>query len=124
MLVSLAINFLIVPVLAYIIGSTLLSSDPQLFAGLAISALLPTSNMTVAFTMLAKGNVPAAVKLTVISLIMGSILAPWYLLVMVGKYVPIDPITTMKTIAFVVFIPMILGVLSYKSLLTRYSLVC
>lgn len=119
--VSLALNFLFVPLLAFLLGSTFLSTEPQMFAGLALAALLPTGNMTVAFTMIAEGNVSAAVKLMVISLIVGSFLAPWYLLAMVGRYVPIDVLATMQTIVIIVFIPMVLGVFSYKLILTRYS---
>lgn len=119
--VAFALNFLLIPLIAFIIGKLILVDNPQLFAGLAISALLPTSNMTIAFTMLAKGNVPAAIKLTVFSLILGSILAPWYLLVMVGQYIAIDVIATMKTIGLVVFLPMVMGVITYNLLLKRFS---
>lgn len=56
-IVALALNFLLIPLIVLIIGKSLLTGNPQLFAGLAISALLPTSNMTIAFTMLARGNV-------------------------------------------------------------------
>jgi predicted Na+-dependent transporter len=120
-LISLIINFIAVPLLAVIIGSTFLANQPQLYAGLAISALLPTSNMTIAFTMLAKGNVPAAIKTTVISLFMGALLAPWFLLIMVGKYIPVDVVQIIKTVALVVFFPMLIGISTYKLLLTRYT---
>ena len=118
---SLAINFTLVPLLAYLLGTLFLLRDPQLFAGLAIASLLPTSNMTIAFTMLAKGNVPAAVKLTVISLVLGSLLTPWYLLLMVGKYVPVDILQTLETVGIVVFLPLIMGTTTYSLLLRRYS---
>ena len=77
--------------------------------------------MTISWTMLYKGNVPAAVKNTTLSLIIGSLVAPWYLLVMVGKYVPVDVVATFKLIATVVFIPLILGHFTYKWLLTKYT---
>ena len=102
MLTTMALNFLAIPVIAYLLGVGFLLKDPQLFAGLAITALLPTGNMTIAFTMLAKGNVPAAIKSTTLGLLLGSLLAPWYLLVMVGKYVPVDIWLTLKTISLVV----------------------
>ncbi len=115
------LNFLLVPGIAYLLGIGFLLSDPQLFAGLAITSLLPTSNMTIAFTMLANGNVPAAVKLTTTGLLIGSVLTPWYLLVMVGKYVPVDTLLTLKTIAVVIVLPLIMGVLTYSQLLKKYS---
>jgi len=121
MLTSLGINFVLVPLLAYLLGTAFLLSEPQLFAGLAITSLLPTSNMTIAFTMFAKGNVPGAVKLTVLSLVLGSLLAPWYLLAMVGKYIPIDVLKTMQTIMLVVFLPLIMGTVTYSHILKKYT---
>lgn len=119
--VSFILNFILIPLIAFIIGKTLLTNSPELFTGLAISALLPTSNMTIAYTMFAKGNVPAAIKLTVLSLILGSTLTPWYLLLMVGQYIAIDVVATMKTISLVVFLPMTMGVVTYNLILRHFS---
>jgi len=98
---SILINFLIVPVIAYILGNTLLSERPIMFAGLALSALLPTSGMTISWTAIQKGNLNAAVKLTVFGLILGSLLTPWYLLGMVGQYVDINILDTFIKIIIV-----------------------
>lgn len=122
MLTIMILNFGVIPLIAYLLGIGFLLEDPQLFAGLAITALLPTSNMTIAFTMLAKGNVPGAIKATTTGLLLGSILAPWYLLVMVGKYVPIDILLTLKTIGLIILIPMLAGVITYTYLIKKYSL--
>lgn len=118
---SFIINFLIIPLIAYGIGITLLKDQPLMFAGLALSALLPTSGMTISWTMLQKGNVTLAIKLTVFGLIIGSLLTPWYLLVMVGQYVEINVFETIRTILLVVFVPMILGQITFKSLTKKYS---
>ncbi|GAB6181789.1 bile acid:sodium symporter [Desulfotomaculum defluvii] len=115
------LNFLLIPAFAYLLGTQFLLNEPELFAGLAITSLLPTSNMTIAFTMLAKGNVPASIKMTTLGLLLGSFLAPWYLYLLVGKYVPVDILATIKTIALVILIPLILGVLTYNYLLKKYS---
>ncbi|GFR34693.1 hypothetical protein TCEA9_05050 [Thermobrachium celere] len=40
---------------------------------------------------------------------------------MVGKYIPIDIVKTFITIIQVVVIPLILGVVTYKMLLKKYS---
>lgn len=118
---SMAINFILIPGIAYLIGKAMLTQYPMMFAGLALAALLPTSGMTISWTALQKGNVPASIKLTVFGLIIGSLVTPWYLLVMVGKYVPIDIFATMQTIALVVFVPMIFGHFTFKFLLKKYS---
>lgn len=119
---SVLINFLIVPAVAYLLGITILQDHPIMFAGLALSALLPTSGMTISWTAIQNGNVPAAVKLTVFGLVLGSLLAPWYLLVMVGQYVDVNVLETFRTILMVVFVPMILGHLTFKQLLKTYTL--
>ncbi len=118
---SIVINFVLVPFVAFLIGKTLLHNHPIMFAGLALSALLPTSGMTISWTAIQKGNMTAAVKLTVFGLILGSLLTPWYLLVMVGKYVDINVMETFRTILLVVFVPMILGHLTFKWLMKTYT---
>lgn len=121
LVLSLLINFVIIPVIAYAIGKLLLSEHPIMFAGLALSALLPTSGMTISWTAIQKGNVATAVKLTVFGLIIGSLLTPWYLLAMVGKYVDVNILSTIQSIIMIVFIPMILGHLTYKWLMKKYT---
>lgn len=116
---SLGLNFLVIPAIAYAIGHTLLISEPLLFAGLALSALLPTSGMTISWTMLQQGNVSVAIKLTIVGLLAGSILTPWYLYLMVGQLVQIDLLATFKSIGFIIFIPMLLGQITYQLLLRQ-----
>ncbi|MGJ7919040.1 arsenic resistance protein [Neobacillus sp. LXY-4] len=118
---SLLINFAVVPLVAFSLGKLFLNNHPIMFAGLALSALLPTSGMTISWTSIQKGNVPSAIKLTVFGLILGSVLTPWYLLLMVGKYVDVDILETFKTIFLVVFLPMLLGHLTFKVLMKKYT---
>ncbi|UCZ52170.1 arsenic resistance protein [Bacillus shivajii] len=119
---AIVMNFLIIPGIAYAIGKLFLTEYPIMFAGLALAALLPTSGMTISWTALQKGNVPASVKLTVFGLIIGSILTPWYLIAMVGEYVDINILATIRTIALIVFLPMILGHFTFKLILKKYTL--
>ncbi|OEH86685.1 hypothetical protein BHU72_10160 [Desulfuribacillus stibiiarsenatis] len=118
---ALVINFTFIPLVAYLLGCTFLQTEPDLFAGLAIVALLPTGNMTIAFTMLAKGNVPASIQLTVVGLLSGALLAPWYLLAMVGKYVPVDIVIIMQTILLVVFVPLLAGLITYQLIMKKVT---
>jgi ACR3 family arsenite efflux pump ArsB len=119
---SLMLNFMIIPILAYLIGITMLYDEPEMIAGLALASLLPTSGMTISWTMIFKGNVPAAIKMTAVGLITGSLLAPWYLLLMVGKFVDINVGQLFTTISVVVFLPLILGNLTYRFILKRYDI--
>lgn len=119
---SIIINFLIVPVIAFGLGKSMLHDHPIMFAGLVLSALLPTSGMTISWTAIQKGNVSSAVKLTVFGLVLGSLLTPWYLLIMVGQYVEINVMQTFSTIIMVVFVPMLLGHITFKFLMKKYTI--
>lgn len=119
---AMILNFIIIPAIAYLLGYFLLQEQPILFAGLTLIALLPTSGMTISWTSISSGNVPGAVKLTVLGLLLGAILAPFYLLVMVGQLVDINLITVMRTILVVVFIPLLLGGITTKGLSRRFEL--
>lgn len=121
LLLSLGINFAVIPVIAYWIGITFLGSEPAMLAGLIMISLFPTSGMTISWTMLSKGNVPAAIKITAVSLLLGSFLAPWYLYVLAGKFVDIDPVQTLFTILQIVVLPMVLGNLTYRLLMRKYT---
>lgn len=120
---SLAMNFLLIPLSAFLIGKVFLSNSPELFVGLIMISLFPTSGMTISWTMLSKGNVAAAIKITAISLILGSFLAPWYLLGTVGQLVSVDVWGTFITIIQVVILPLLLGNITYRLILKKYSVV-
>lgn len=116
------INFILVPIIAIIFGKIFLSDNPQMFAGIIMISLFPTSGMTISWTMLSKGNVAAAIKVTAVSLLMGSFLAPVYLYYILGTLVEIDIIETFLTIIQIVILPMILGVATYKLMLKKITL--
>lgn len=118
---SLLINFILIPIIAYIFGKIFLAGSPQLFAGIVMISLFPTSGMTISWTMLNKGNVPAAVKITAISLLLGSFLAPVYLYFAVGTLVDVNIIQIFITIAQIIIVPMILGNITYRLILKKYT---
>ena len=121
LLVASLINFLIIPGVAYLLGTSFLQSEPEMFAGLALASLLPTSGMTISWTMLNKGNVPAAVKITALSLIAGSLLTPGYLYLMVGQFLAFDLKLIIAKLVLLVFVPMILGNLTYRWIKKKYT---
>jgi arsenite transporter len=121
MTISTLINFVITPTLAWLIGRWLLADYPAMMAGLAIASLLPTSGMTISWTVLNGGNAPAAVRITVISLLGGSLLMPLYLVIMVGQRVPLEIPLMLARIAIMVILPMILGTVTYSFLQKRYT---
>jgi len=116
-----AINFGVIPFVAWAIGLLWFAEQPFLALGLLLAALLPTSGMTIAWTGFAQGNVAAAVKMTVVGLILGSLATPFYLQWLVGAVVPVDLGAVFLQIALVVLLPMLLGQLTREALVRRHG---
>lgn len=109
---AMVINFVILPLVAFGFAWVFFRGEPSLFVGMILAGLFPTSGMTISWTGFAKGNVKAAVQMTVIGLILASLLAPVYLLVLAGKVVELDIRSVLVTILLVIFVPMLAGTLT------------
>ena len=112
-----AVNFGVIPFLALVIGKFFFADQPLIALGLLLAALLPTSGMTISWTGFARGNISAAIKMTVIGLILGSIATPFYAKWLMGAVVDIPLASIFRQIVMIVFLPMILGVVTRLSLL-------
>lgn len=111
------INFAIVPFFAFGIGKLFFSDRPLVLLGLLLTSLLPTSGMTISWTGFAKGNLSAAIKMTVIGLIAGSLATPLYAKFLMGTVVEIPLVDVFKQIVLIVFLPMLLGFVTKKVLI-------
>src|SRR5574343_2097290 len=120
-LLAQVINFGIVPFVAFALGRIFFPAQPYHAVGLLLAALLPTSGMTISWTGFAGGNLGAAVKMTVLGLILGSLLTPFYLQWLAGSRVPVDLSAVFAQIALVVFLPMLAGHLTQAHLLRKYG---
>ena len=109
---ALLMNFILIPALGYGLGLLFFADAPLIRLGLLLTSLLPTSGMTISWTGFAKGNVPAAVKMTVIGLIMGSLLTPLYLSALLGAVVQVPMQDVFVQILVIVFVPLVLGYLT------------
>jgi predicted Na+-dependent transporter len=83
------INFGIIPFLAFGLGKFFFSDQPLIALGLLLTSLLLTSGMTISWTGFAKGNLNAAIKMTVIGLIVGSLATPFYAKWLMGTVIEI-----------------------------------
>ena len=120
-LMTQGINFLIIPFVAYGIGIIFFADRPYLALGLLLASLVPTSGMTISWTGFAKGNLAAAVKMTVVGLILGSLLTPLYIRFLMGAQVDVDMASVMKQILVVVFLPMVAGYATQRLAVKRYG---
>ncbi|WP_320175480.1 bile acid:sodium symporter [Maridesulfovibrio sp.] len=115
------INFGIVPFVAFGFGMYFFSDRPYMALGLLLAGLVPTSGMTISWTGFAKGNMSAAVKMTVVGLVAGSLLTPVFVKLLMGASIEINLMAVFKQIVFIVFLPMGLGFLTQKFMIKRYG---
>lgn len=119
--VTQAVNFLIIPFLTYAVGWLFFRDQPYMMLGLLLAGLVPTSGMTISWTGFAKGNVAAAVKMTVIGLTLGSLLTPLYVKGLLGATVTMNLASVFSQIALIVFLPMALGYATQRMLVARFG---
>lgn len=113
------VNFVAIPLLGWGLGALFFRDKPFLALGLLLTSLLPTSGMTISWTGFAKGNVPSAVRMTLIGLLLGSLLAPLYLKGLLGASVEISMGRVFSQIALTVLVPLVLGGLLHEILIRR-----
>lgn len=116
---AMALNFIAMPLIAWGLALLFFRNQPGLYVGMVLAGLFPTSGMTISWTGFAKGNVAAAVKMTVIGLIAASLLAPLYLAAFAGTVVPVDVVEVLKMVLLVVGVPMAAGVATRVGLVRR-----
>ena len=115
------INFAVIPFVAYGLGRLIFADQLYLALGLLLAALLPTSGMTISWTGFAKGNMGAAINMTIIGLTLGSIATPFYVLALLGAEVDVNIMMVIKQILFIVFPPRALGFATRQYLLKKYT---
>ena len=114
-----AINFLVIPFVALLIGRWFFPAEPLLVLGLLLAALLPTSGMTISWTGFAKGNLEAAVQMTVVGLVLGSLATPLYTQWLLGAAVEVPIPQVFRQILLIVFLPMLLAQITRIVLIAR-----
>lgn len=119
--IAIIINFGVTPFIGYFIGKIIFPDTPLAAVGLLLTCLLPTSGMTISWTGFAKGNVSAAVKMTIIGLIIGSLATPLYLKLLMGTVVSISLGEIFSQIIFIVFLPLIAGYLTQLFLKNKFG---
>ena len=120
-IVTQLVNFAVIPFLAWGIGVAFFPDRPFMSLGLLLAGLVPTSGMTISWTGFAKGNMAAAVKMTVIGLVVGSLATPLYVQTMMGAAIEVNVVGVFKQIVFIVFLPMALGYATQRSLVRKYG---
>src|SRR5690625_324016 len=118
---ALGVNFILIPMVAYGLGLVFFRHEPTLALGLLLAALLPTSGMTISWTGFAKGNIPAAIKITIIGLFLGSVLTPFYVQFLLGTQIPMELGLVFRQIFLFIAVPLIAGQITRHWLIKKYG---
>lgn len=120
-IITQVINFIIMPLMGYLIGKIFFRSNVYLILGLLLTSLLPTSGMTISWTGMAKGNINEAIKMTVIGLLLGAVLTPIYLKVFLGASIDIPLKDIFNQIIMVILLPMAAGYFTQQFLIKKFG---
>ncbi len=118
---SLAVNFIFMPVLALVVAWIFFQDQPIYAVGLYLVALLPTSGMTAAWTGMAKGNLNTALVIIAVNLLLSIFILPLYLKFMVNQAVPFDPVHIFQQLLYIVVAPMLAGDLIRRLIVRRWG---
>lgn len=112
---SLALNFLVSPLIAWAAAGIFLSDHPDLSIALFIIALLPTSAMSAAWTSFSGARISTALYLIPINLLFAAFVGlPVILPLFCGSGLSINKLLIIKNILMVFLTPLILGDLTRR----------
>lgn len=115
------INFIVFPLIAYLLGMLFFKDNSSFRLGLMLVALLPTSGMTISWTVMAKGNVNEAIRMVVIGLLLGALLTPVYITLLMGAEISVPFMKIFTQIIIVVFVPLLFAFITQKLLIKKYG---
>jgi ACR3 family arsenite efflux pump ArsB len=106
---GLILNFIFLPILCLVLAALFLSQNSQWAVGFILMGTVPCAGMNVVWTGLLKGDVPLALILAALTMIIGVISIPGLTVLLAGAYVEVSVIEMLRTIAIVLAIPLGLG---------------
>jgi ACR3 family arsenite transporter len=118
-LLSLFINFLISPLIAFTLGKIFLHDQQYMALGLLLISLIPTSGMTATWTELAKGNLKVALSIIATSLVVVIVALPLVLPLFAGNLMSAGPLFILERILMVIVIPLILGDITRRIIIAK-----
>lgn len=107
--ISLLLNFILSPAIAFVLGWVFLGQDPFLSLGLMLIALIPTSGMTATWTERSNGNLKVALSIIAISLLVVVVTLPLVLPLVAGDLLDVGPWFIFQRIIAVIIVPLIMG---------------
>jgi ACR3 family arsenite efflux pump ArsB len=107
--ISILINFIWTPILAYILSYIFLDHNIALCIGFIMLLVTPCTDWYLMFTDLSKGNMTLSLSILPLNLILQLILLPVYLFIFTGVLSSFDLNILIESILLIVILPFIIG---------------
>ncbi|MEV6823092.1 arsenic resistance protein [Nocardiopsis dassonvillei] len=107
--VSLVLNFVFTPALAWALGAGLLGGEPDLRIGLLLLLVTPCTDWYLVFTAMARGHTGIAAALLPVNLVLQLALLPVYVLLLGGRAAMVDAATLAESVLLVLVVPLALA---------------
>jgi len=117
-LLGLVLNFLFAPFLCWLLALLFLSGNADLATGLILIGVIPCAGMAMMWTGLLKGDVPLAIVIEAITMLLAPFLIPLLMSLFAGEFVTINIWDMMRQLLYTVLLP-VLGAISLRGLLDR-----
>ncbi|MCR4405015.1 MAG: bile acid:sodium symporter [Candidatus Acetothermia bacterium] len=111
-------NFVLLPLLCYLLAIALMRSHPLYATGFILMGTVPCAGMNVVWTGLLGGDVALALVLGALTMLLGIVTIPGLTYILAGTYVSVNVLEMLYTLAKVLIIPILLGIVT-RSLLER-----
>lgn len=116
-------NFILYPLIAFIIGLVFLKAYPAMWLGLILLSLIPTSGMTISWTYFTKGKISSVLSIVSISIIVAFLFLPFVIPVISGSIIGttdlvVNRLVIVEKLFFIIIIPLLFGWVT-RSLIIR-----
>lgn len=115
---GLILNFLFAPFLCWLLALLLLSGFSELATGLVLIGVVPCAGMAMMWTGLLKGNVPLAIVIEAVTMLLAPFVIPPLMSLFAGKFVTVDPWGMFRQLIYTVLFP-VLGAIALRELMDR-----
>ncbi|MCL6611149.1 MAG: bile acid:sodium symporter [Peptococcaceae bacterium] len=106
---SLLLNFVISPLMGFLVALAAFRGHPDFAAALLLLSVTPCAGMVAGWTGFAKGNVALALVIVALSLTLSILTIPVSMLILAHSLISIDALAMFKGTILVILIPMIAG---------------
>jgi len=114
-------NFTVIPLLVYVWIRWFFNQQPDVSFGFLLYMLLPTAGVAIFWTKKCGGNTMNSIKTMLFGLLIGTLVTPLFLYLILGDALSFDSLQMIKTNLAFILVPLIVGYILQKMILSRIS---